>query len=333
MRKKIIRYKFDESIRKELHTLRKYDNWHCFLALAEDFLFITLAILMSVHISWYLLPLSLLIIGSRQRALATILHESAHGAFAKSRRLNYIMGTFCSGYLIIQTMSSYKSSHINFHHTHFGDPEKDPDFKYSIDNGLYQDDAFSTKFRRNFITPFFLTKVPSYLKSLIKDRFAGLGCIDRREVINFSLFWLIIISLAVATGTFHYFLVFWVLPYITVFNVIGWYIELSEHYPLMKNNNNLYMTRNRHSSSLERFFLGMHNENYHLIHHLFPTIPFWNLPKAHKILMRDENYNRLDQRSGGIFFSKDNRISLMGRLKKLRKQNKKTFPETNSHIF
>lgn len=320
MRNKIVKYKFEDSIRKDLQSLITNDNWHCFTALAEDFLVIAFAVFISMSISWFFLPISLLLIGSRQRALATILHESAHGVFAKNKKINYIMGTFFSGYLIIQTMSSYKSSHINNHHAHFGNPDRDPDFKYAVKNGLYKEDALSVRFWKNFINPLFLTKVPSYLKSLIKDRLTAFDNGDRKEFFVFLAYWSFIISLTVLTSTFHYFLIFWLIPYITVFNIIGWYIELSEHYPLMKNDNSLYMSRNRHSHFVEQFLTGMHNENYHLIHHLYPTIPFWNLPKAHAVLMRDENYARQDRESGGIFLSKDTRPSLMKKLRVMRRK-------------
>ncbi|MFD3596434.1 fatty acid desaturase [Nocardia sp. NPDC058640] len=34
----------------------------------------------------------------------------------------------------------------------------------------------------------------------------------------------------------------------------------------------------------------MHNEGYHLDHHLSPMIPYWNLPKAHEARLRDKLY-------------------------------------------
>lgn len=318
MRSNIKRYQFDIKQKKEIISLIKYDNWHCWLAIAENYLIIAFAVFISVKLSWYLFPISLLLVGSRQRALATVLHESAHSAFAKNKTLNYVMGTFLSGYLIIQTMSSYKQSHVSKHHARFGEDEEDPDYQYAIQNDLYSNRSLCELFNKNFIYPMLLTKVPSYMKSLLQDRLGDLKRNDKKEFLAFTAFWVIILALTILTGTFHYFLLFWVLPYLTTFNVIGWYIELSEHYPLMQKDNTLHMTRNRHSHPVEKFLTGMHNENYHLIHHLFPTIPYWNLPKAHEILMRDENYRRLDQDSGGIFLSKDGRPSLFQKLKAMR---------------
>jgi fatty acid desaturase len=40
----------------------------------------------------------------------------------------------------------------------------------------------------------------------------------------------------------------------------------------------------------ERCFFAPHNISYHLEHHLFPGVPFYNLPKLSAALMRDETY-------------------------------------------
>ncbi|CAF2958477.1 unnamed protein product [Rotaria sp. Silwood2] len=58
------------------------------------------------------------------------------------------------------------------------------------------------------------------------------------------------------------------------------------------------MTRNRFCGWLWNFFLGVHNENYHLVHHLFPKIPEWEYDNVRHILMKDETYASLHRRLG-----------------------------------
>jgi len=60
----------------------------------------------------------------------------------------------------------------------------------------------------------------------------------------------------------------------------------------------IFMSRNRHCSSFANFFVGTHNENYHLIHHMFPLIPSWKWAEANKILMEDQTYSKLNQTYG-----------------------------------
>ncbi len=305
MKKKIEKYRFSSSIYDQLKPLRKVDRWHCWLALTEDWIIICFAIFISYHLSWYFYPLSILLIGSRQRALATLLHESAHQVITTNRIINFMMGTFFSGYLILQTFSSYRKSHVVKHHGKFGNPEEDPDYQFLISQGLYQKDLDDKIFQRDYVfLPLLLFQVPKYIKSLLTHRLLS----EKNYLENFSmaLLWLIIISLSILFNQWQYLILFWLIPYLTVFQIINGFIELTEHYPLMNNNVDLYMSRNRNSHFIEQFLTGMHNENYHLVHHLFPSIPFWNVPKAHKILMQDVNYAEYDTQSRGILWSKNN---------------------------
>ncbi len=298
-------YDFSDSIRTEISCLSKSDNWHCVLALLEDYSLICLMAIITVSVSWYFYPLAVLIIGSRQRALATLIHESAHKTLAKNTLLNFGIGTFFSGYLILQTMGSYRESHVRFHHGHFGDAQLDPDYRYALEQGLYDQHQSPQEFIiRNIILPFFLSKVPSYLYSLVKHRFLDKG--ERKETVMMFLYWVGIAFLFIGLGWSKYLLLFWIIPYLTTFQIIGWFIEMGEHYPLMNNSLNLYKTRNRHSHWLEKILTGMHNESYHLVHHLNPTIPFWNVPKAHQIYLQDQNYAEFDRQTGGILISENN---------------------------
>lgn len=306
MEKKIQNYRFNNSVYRQIKPLFELDNWHCFGALAEDWIIICFAIYISCFLSWYFYPLSILIIGSRQRALATMLHESAHRILAKNPNLNLIMGTFFSGYFILQIMSSYRKSHVENHHGNFGHPDKDPDYKFAISQGLYPTNIDDLRFAS------LLRRLPKYIKSLLVHRFLE----DQKslEILSISLWWLVIISVSILCNLWQYLILFWLIPYLTFFQIIGWFIELAEHYPLMNHQINLYMSRNRNSHDIELFLTGMHNENYHLVHHLFPNIPFWNVPKAHAILMQDPNYAQHHNQSGGIVWSNNHAASILSGL-------------------
>jgi fatty acid desaturase len=307
MKKKIKNYRFADSIYHQIKPLFKLDNYHCWLAFGEDWLVICFAIWIS-YCSWYFYPLTVILIGSHQRALATLLHEASHHTIAKNRTLNFIMGTFLSGYLIVQSMSSYRKSHVEEHHAHLGVPEKDPDYQFAISQGLYKQMDTKTFCWRYIIAPLLLFKMPQYLKSLLTNRLLEQNYL---EVFAMVAWWLIIISVSVLGNLWQYLILFWLIPYVTVFQIIGWFVELAEHYPLMDNYVTLYMSRNRNSHFIERLLTGIHNENYHLVHHLFPSIPFWNIPKAHKILMQDPNYAQYDSQSGGIVWSNNNAPSIL----------------------
>jgi fatty acid desaturase len=124
-----------------------------------------------------------------------------------------------------------------------------------------------------------------------------------------------LVSIIFTLGYFNllkYLIILWIIPLFTIFPIIGWFVELSEHYPLVDENKvDLYMTRNRFSHYTEAFIFSIHCENFHLVHHLHPGIPFWNLQKAHRILLKDEQYKNVNMKMGGLFFSSNNQQSFI----------------------
>ncbi len=295
--------RFSDELNVQLNQLSKCDNYHGILALLMDWGFVILAVLLSNNISFYFYPLTLLLIGSRQRALATLLHEAAHNSIAKNRDLNYVIGTFFSGYWIFQSFNAYKQSHVGAHHGALGDKNKDPDFQYYLSQGLYRGVSQKKFFRSFVLSPLLCLKTVPYVHYLIKQRLTSF-CKFQKEAVQFLLFWGVIFSLMFAFHFFHLFLLYWIIPYLTVFVIIGHFIEIAEHFPLVGSSDHpVEMSRNRFSHWIEAFFLSIHNENYHLTHHLRPKIPFWNIRKAHEIMMQDPLYNKANRHSGGIFLS------------------------------
>jgi fatty acid desaturase len=306
------KYKFSSEIRSQLKNFTGLDNWHGVLALAEDYFVIAASIWVTCQITWLFYPVTLLIIGARQRALATLLHESSHGTLAQNKRLNWFLGTFCSGYLIFQQMGDYKKSHCKGHHRYLGNSVLDPDSKFYYYQGLYDSNLRPKDFLINhIIQPLLLLKVPQYLLYILKHRlFSTKGGSQEKAIM---LLYLLVIAIALtALGNLHTLILFWLIPYLTTFQVLGWFIELSEHYPLAGENKiDLHMSRNRLSPWYEAFFTSIHCENFHLIHHLFPSIPFWNMSKVHQILLTDANYAKQHHMSGGIFFASKESFSIV----------------------
>lgn len=241
----------------------------------------------------------LFVIGARQRALATILHDAAHGILSRSRRLGRFLGTFVSGYLILQNFTGYVESHVVRHHGHFGDSVLDPDFADLIERGLYAAHVG----RRHVIR--YLTSLVSpastwrYLRYLIRNRIGPHGETTRERILRLTYLTVLGVFVTVS-GWWPYVLLFWVVPLLTSANWIGGLLELAEHYPRMRlvPAIDLYLSRNRLCGPVTNFFLGIHSEGYHLIHHLFPSMPSWHYRRAHRILLDDPEYRRLNSRQG-----------------------------------
>ncbi|MDQ0217610.1 hypothetical protein ELQ35_06275 [Peribacillus cavernae] len=102
-------------------------------------------------------------------------------------------------------------------------------------------------------------------------------------------FWLSIITVSITFDFWQELILFWFVPLLTTFQIIRYWAEMAEHSGL-KNENELYASRNTFGNPVEKFFLHPHHDNYHLVHHLFPAIPHYNLKKAHLVLMEDPAY-------------------------------------------
>ncbi|CAG1017623.1 hypothetical protein BURC_02291 [Burkholderiaceae bacterium] len=310
--RRVMNSRFSAEITHELERLATSDNWHSLLAVASGYLIIAAAVMAGEASAW-LYPLAVLVIGARQRALTTILHDAAHGRAARSRWLNRVVGCYLSGYLIFQAFRAYRQSHVICHHWHLGNPEFDPDFQLYLESGLYSGMTPRRFFWRQVFSTVFMLNAASYLWYVTRHRLMALVR-SPGEAIGFLAFWALILLAVHTLGAWRLFLLYWIVPYITAFVVIGRFIEIAEHYPMLGSGGGetvLHSTRNRFSHPLEGLFFSMHNENYHLVHHLRPEIPFWNLRRAHWKLLEDPEYCRVNREFGGIFLSRGPRRALI----------------------
>ena len=85
---------------------------------------IALAVVAGVLIPW-LIPLSVMVIGTRQLGLAILMHDAAHGLLHPNRRINDVVGLW----LCSSTLRDYRPYHLQ-HHRYVQQAE-DPDLVLS----------------------------------------------------------------------------------------------------------------------------------------------------------------------------------------------------------
>ncbi|WXF88798.1 guanitoxin biosynthesis L-arginine gamma (S) hydroxylase [Pseudomonas syringae pv. atrofaciens] len=320
------RFHCKNALKLELTCLYKKNNWRWLLGWSGDVLVIVCAVALTQW-SLYAYPLSVLTIGSRQRALASLVHEAAHLTLTQSRRLSYAIGHYLTGLPIFQDYEAYRHSHVHMHHHHLGDADKDPDYRYYIESGLQAtEDRFDFMFNHLLRTVLFLN-IFSYLRYLVIHRLGALLKSPRKALTLIAVH-AVLFSLFYATTGVYGYLMFWLVPYLTAFQVIGWLSEVSEHFGLFgREQEALRITRNRFPSWWERLFIGMHGDNLHLTHHLFAGIPYWNLHKAHSILLQDPDYAEANLAKGGIISGRRDTQSVMRQILSIyRLQNRRHSP-------
>lgn len=298
---------FSREINKQLSELRP-DNITGVAYIAKDYAVIVACTLATVCVSWWLYPIAVLLIGAYQRGLTTIAHDAAHRTLAKNTTWNYVLGILFAAYPLFQRHWAYRISHVYLHHPYLGDPQKDPDLKFFLASGVY-DVQPPERYAFNIIwKPVFGGATVAYLKYLWTNRFSVADADDQSrssilvDKYGFYVFWIGILAGSYALGLLHIVILFWIVPYLTTFQVLGWFVELAEHSPMCETETkNVYLTRNRKGNFLERAILGQNLDEYHLEHHLSPGIPFWLLRKAQKIRMQDPNYAKVAASWGGLF--------------------------------
>jgi dihydrorhizobitoxine desaturase len=311
-------YKFVSEIESALKSMSTPSSKSAFFAVLEDWIVIALGALLTLW-GWQMTcPIWLLallagwiLIGTRMRGLATLLHESSHKALSKNHALNFAFGTVCSGWWILQRWHRYHQSHVTEHHPFLGNEQRDPDTMQYVSQGLPREnpDTFIIKNVLQLLTGI---KAIVNLPYLLRDRLlpakgSKLTKQEWLELAGFVLAWISLLAILAWNSWFDEFVLVWVIPYLTVFQAANWLIETSEHFPLIWTESaSINQTRNRKGSALENFFFGIHGENWHKIHHLRPGIPFWRLAEAHEIMMRDPIYAEAEGRTGGLLMSGKN---------------------------
>lgn len=320
------RYQFEKDIVRAVQELTT-DNWHAAVYWIGDVLVIALSIAGCYQVSWLLYPLAVVLISTRQRALLAILHDSAHGCAARHHLLNRLLGTFLTAYPLFFTFTGYRAMHVLTHHPYLGDPQRDPDLQFFISQGVYDRTSSKEYLKKMILFPLLGSRTLFYIRYLICRAGKAISRLIRRETAmptmtnnkldtnrpdkrSLVLFWLTVLSACGYAGFIDEVFLFWLIPYLTLFQSLCWFIELAEHTPMMQSETvDLYMTRNRKSRGWEGFFFAIHNENYHLDHHLNTNVPFWRLPESRRIRLLDSEYARVDTAMGGIFIRGTNGVT------------------------
>jgi len=230
--------------------------------------------------------LSVIIIGSRQFALAVLAHDGAHNLlFSNSKVNDFISQWFCA-YPIFQDNRVYRPYHLKHHR--FTETEEDPDIvlsapfpisKKSFFRKVIRDLTGVTGFKRytSSIVSIFNTDASSASEKLIKiwNKIHGF------LITNLFIF-------AFVSVFFHwslYFLLWWV-PAFTYYSLIIRIRNIAEHC-VTPGDSDFDKTRTTRASPIVRFMMAPHRVNFHLEHHLFMMCPWYNLPKAHSMMIEN----------------------------------------------
>lgn len=283
------KYKLSPQIKKELKPLYQTNNWYNSFTLLLNWGLIALSItFVYMHPTVWSYLLSILIIGNRMRGFDNLMHEASHKKLFKNQTANKWIGCFLVAFPIFTSYTAYRDSHMK-HHKFLWDPEKDPDTQryrlMGLDQPQHNVKGFVT---RHIFRPLLLFHVPKYIFGTIK-----VNILSKNEPFYERwariLFWFTVLSLTFIFQLWIPIFLFWLVPFLTTFQVIRYWAEMAEHAGL-NNDTEVQSSRNTLGSPVEVALLHPHHDNFHLVHHLLPAVPHYHLKKAHIILMKDPTY-------------------------------------------
>jgi fatty acid desaturase len=285
---------FRRALPKELVLeLTRRSAWRATLAVVEDLIIIAAAV--GIGLAYWpnplVLALAVIVIGTRQHALFIITHDAAHYLLFGNRTINDLVGRFCATPSGL-SMCSYRVIHRMHHNNLYGELDPDtalhggyPRGRLYLIKKLLKDlsglTAWKTYAYFLFAAPALNTATNKALRPLddTSERLRADARRDRNAVIVFHV---VALAFFAWSGYLVQYLVLWVLPLVTVVQAILRLRAIAEHGATTDFSSPLTAARTNLGPRWLQWILFPHNVNYHIEHHLYASVPMYNLPRLHE---------------------------------------------------
>ena len=291
------------AVRQAVKELSRISTLRAVYHLAEVWGVIGLAVWLS---GWVLPPSTgirgggvyigaVVVIAARQHALMVLVHEAIHKRISRMGWINDALTRAVAAFPIFISLSKWRFIHLYHHqYTHTkDDPDRAIYARYPLGSGpfwrlLARDmcglNVISTL--KYFIDLPFVTR--DFNRKFLGEERAG----RYRQIADmgrFSIFWAAVLSAGFVVWGWafgQYLVLYWLVPYCTVTQVFFRIRGAIEHGNVPDPENAYQQTRTYFMPAVLRFFFAPKQVHYHLEHHLYPSVPFYHLPRLHRVLSR-----------------------------------------------
>jgi len=280
--------------KEELRSLSRVSAWHSSVSLFLDWLGISglfAALLYFPNPLTYVVCFILL--GRQQLALAILMHDGAHGRLYASPRWNDYLGQTFTAAPLFFSQDSYRKFHLKHHLEPL--VSTDPDISliggYPIPRG-----SFLRKLLRDLSGVSYFKFIGYFFYRPRKKKEASASAkpasSNKRLPLAFQIFSVVLVNgtfLGVLSYLGHpwFFFFFWILPMMTILQVLLRIRGIAEHAGYQADANQMLCSRTV-VNPLQTFFFAPHQVNYHMEHHQYPSVPYYRLPEVHR-LMKSRN--------------------------------------------
>ncbi len=259
--------------------------------------------------------ISIVLIGGWvQNRLSCLVHEASHYSICKNRVLNDVVANLLITFPFFGVISNYRIGHWG-HHRHVNNPEKDPDLHRLLSHHPRNFPVPKWRFWWEYVVLQTLPhKVYSYLKGralYVARRMNGSKVPDQDSLGSTTVtvmrfcYYTVLITVLALTDWWAGYALFWIIPMITFYPVALFLREIAHHgnYP---DNGDFTNSRVYEGYWLEREIFFPFSERNHILHHMFPTIPWHKMVQAHQLMMKYPPYRENVVICDGFFFKATN---------------------------
>lgn len=290
----------------ELEELSVVRPWLWLGAAAWDWLWILASVACCLRWpEWYVWAAAVFVIGNRQHALGVLMHDAVHYRVTGRGASNDIVADLLAGYPLFLPTACYRAFHLP-HHRYLDTPQ-DPEMEFVR---LFPRDLSFPQRPLRFAWVFLRDMSglwPVGPMALARVVWKQPGP-QRRQAIPTVLFHAAAVAAMATGGLLHVYLLLWILPLITVFAAIFRVRGITEHLGIeeagtlryMRSEPDVLRTTRSMRGALGGLLFGPHAVGRHLEHHLYPSVPFYNLPRLSRILA-DRGGETLTRRVRGSY--------------------------------
>ena len=267
------------------------------LAVGIDWLVIAAAITVcELYWSPLVYLAAVLVISGRLYGLGILAHEAVHYRLLSNRKWNDRIGDFFTAWP--NGITVYQWRKIHFAHHRSINTEKDPDW---VQQNVPE---FSAPKSKKEIAVCLLQHLFGYTLLFGSHRvFKNVRDVKLPNSIQIPrlAFLVFFLASAIYFNFWKEIILYITIPSLTVVYMFSYLRSVAEHHAGLSHETELLAgTRTTLLSWWESLFVP-HCINYHIEHHMYPSVPFYNLPKLHKRLMEDPVYAERAHITRGYF--------------------------------